>query len=78
MNTILPLPACIERRDRLAARDRRPVAPAVFLGIQEGFGVVPDIELWNLTADAAGLGKAGFTLSRNSIIAAGYRLPATQ
>lgn len=77
MTALLPLPTSIERRDRLAARDRRPVAPAVYLGIQEGFGIVPDIELWNLTADAAGLGKAGFTLSRASIIAAGYRLPAS-
>lgn len=77
MTALLPLPASIERRDRLAARDARPLAPAVFIGIQEGFGPIPAIELWNLTGDICGLGKAGATVSRKSIIAAGYRLPAS-
>lgn len=50
------------------------LAPAVFIGVQSGFGVMPDIELWNLTANIKGH-SAGATLSRETIIAAGYILP---
>lgn len=77
MTAILPsLFVTPDRRERLAARfDLRPLAPATLLGVQEGFGPVPDIELWNLTADIPGY-KAGGTVSRGTLIEAGFRLPA--
>lgn len=74
----------IHRREAAGIRFARsrttwplPIAPATFLGIQEGYGLIAPIELWNLTAEIPGLGKAGATVSRKSIIAAGYRLPAS-
>lgn len=51
-----------------------PFAPATFCGVQSGCGVMPDFELWNLTAPIAGH-SAGSTVSRQSIEAAGYQLP---
>lgn len=76
MNAILPsLFVTPERRERLAAREARPLAPVTFLGVQEGWGPIPAIELWNLTADIPGY-KAGCTLSRATLIKAGFRLPA--
>lgn len=74
MTALLPLPASIERRDRLAARLSRPLAPATYLGLQEGFGPVPAIHLWNLTSDIPGY-RAGSTVSSATLIVAGYRLP---
>lgn len=52
----------------------RPFAPATFCGVQSGCGVMPDFELWNLTAPISGH-SAGSTVSRQSIEAAGYQLP---
>ncbi len=51
------------------------LAPAEFHGIQEGFGVFQDIELWNLTADIPGHPE-GSTVSRETLISAGYFVPA--
>ncbi|MBP8257098.1 MAG: hypothetical protein KAX37_07205 [Opitutaceae bacterium] len=64
------------RREAIAARVQRARAalPAYFSGIQDGFGVVPDIELWTLTRDV-GIHPAGSTLSRQTIEAHGYTLP---
>ena len=49
-------------------------APAEFLGIQEGFGSIPAIELWNLTQDIEGH-VSGSTVSRQTLEAKGYVLP---
>jgi len=46
----------------------------VFHGVQSGMGVMPDFELWNLTAPV-GIYPAGSTLSREAIEALGYSLP---
>ena len=77
MNTAI-LPAYfvpIARREQLAARAAaRRIAPARFCGIQEGFGSIPAIELWNLTADIPGH-CAGSTVARETLLAAGYILP---
>jgi hypothetical protein len=85
MTSILPsYSLSIHRREVAGVRLARagsawplPLAPAKFLGVQEGFGPIAPIELWNLTSDIPGLGKAGATLSRATLIAAGYRLPAS-
>jgi hypothetical protein len=52
-------------------------APAVFGGVQEGLPArgVPDIELFNLTQEIPGH-PAGSTVSRNTLEAAGYTVPA--
>lgn len=76
MKSLLPMAACIERRERLSARAGRPIAPAVYIGFQEGFGPVPSFHLWSLVADIAGH-KAGSTVSSNTLISAGYRLPTS-
>ena len=55
----------------------RPLAPATYCGIHRGDGVHADIELWNLTAPIAGH-PAKSTVSRETIEAAGYRLPPVQ
>lgn len=64
------------RREAIAARLQRArrALPAYFTGIQDGGGFVPDIELWTLT-QPVGIHPAGSTLSRQTIEAAGYRLP---
>ena len=51
----------------------KPLAPATFLGVQEGWGSLPPIELWNLTADLEGH-PVGSTVSRETIEALGYYL----
>lgn len=52
-----------------------PLAPAVFLGVQPGFGVLPPFALYNLTADIPGHPE-GSTVSSVTLLAAGFRLPA--
>lgn len=47
------------------------VAPADFIGVQSGCGVVADIELYNLRADIPGH-RAGSTVSAQTLRAAGY------
>lgn len=51
-----------------------PVAPVEFIGLQSGFGVQPDFELWNTTEPFAGHAK-GATLSPDTIHALGYITP---
>lgn len=51
-------------------------APAVFLGIQSGFGFSPDFALYNLTADIDGH-PAGSTVSAETLEARGFFLPAS-
>ncbi|MBE7538476.1 MAG: hypothetical protein HS122_08695 [Opitutaceae bacterium] len=53
----------------------RPIAPAVFHGIQDGFGVFPSIELWNLTANIPGHPE-GSTISRQTLEKHGFFVPA--
>lgn len=50
------------------------LAPAVFVGVQEGFEQIPSIELYNLTTDIAGHSN-GSTVSRDTIERAGFYLP---
>lgn len=49
----------------------RPMAPAVFIGVQDGFGLRPSFRLFNLTADIAGH-PAGSTVSEETLTAAGF------
>jgi hypothetical protein len=62
---------------RIAARRRAslPLAPAVFIGVQEGWGVIPDSELYNLTAPIPDR-TTGSTVTRETLEAAGYYVPA--
>lgn len=53
----------------------REPAPAVWLGTQSGCGVAADVDLYNLTAPIEGH-PAGSTVSGQTLIAAGYTLPA--
>jgi hypothetical protein len=55
-------------QDIVPAIERKKPAPAVFLGIQEGFPSegIPDIELYNLTEDFAGYPKNS-TVSRQTL-----------
>ncbi len=50
-------------------------APAIFCGIQQGYGYIPDLELWTLIEPIAGY-PAHTTLARQTIEAAGFILPA--
>lgn len=53
----------------------RQPAPAVWMGTQSGAGLVPDLDLYDLTADIEGH-PAGSTVSGQTLVAAGYSLPA--
>ena len=55
------------------ARLRR-LAPAKFIGIQDGFGVFPSIELYNLTA-RVGIHSVGSSVSRRTLESHGYYVP---
>jgi hypothetical protein len=50
-------------------------APAFFIGVQQGFAHLPDIELFNLT-EQVGIHTAGSTVSRNTLEKHGYTVPA--
>lgn len=52
----------------------KPLAPAHYLGLQNGFSFIPDVHLWNLTEDIPGHPKHS-TVSSETLIKAGYRLP---
>ena len=52
----------------------RPLAPAVFIGVQEGFGGVPSFRCYNLTAQM-GEHPPGSTVSEQTLLAMGYQLP---
>lgn len=54
---------------------QKPVAPVEFVGVQSGFGILKDFELWNTTEDFAGH-KKGATLSAETIDKLGYITPA--
>lgn len=56
--------------------DLRPLAPAEFFARQSGFGIVPDFDLYNLTADVPGH-PVGSSVSAQTLTRLGYRLPAT-
>lgn len=49
-------------------------APARFLGIQEGIGHIPNIELWDLMEDIDGH-CVGSTVSRQTLEKAGFYVP---
>ena len=58
---------------------KRPVqarrfAPAQFIGIQDGFGLIPSIELYNLTA-RVGIHCVGSSVSRSTLESHGYYVP---
>lgn len=52
-------------------------APAEFVAIQDGFGIVEDFEMWNLTRDIPGH-CSGSTVSRQTLEAAGYFVPKSR
>ena len=54
----------------------KPPAPAIYAGTQEGFGTIPPFRLYNLTANIPGH-PAGSTVSDQTLLAAGYRLPVS-
>ncbi len=60
---------------RLAAQKRLPLAPAFFIGVQQGFGPIPDTEMFNLTADITPEHRNGSTVSRATLEKAGYYVP---
>lgn len=58
-----------------AAPEPKGVAPVEFIGVQQGFGTMPSMNLYNLTEDVPGLGVKGSTLAERSIVKAGYEVP---
>ena len=57
----------------VAVKTLRP-APARFIGIQDGFGVLPAIELYALTAPV-GMHPACSSVSRRTLESHGYYVP---
>lgn len=51
--------------------DLRPLAPATFLGIQDGFGIYPSIALYILR-EQVGIHPAGSTVSRQTLERHGF------
>jgi hypothetical protein len=58
----------------VAIAQSKPVAPAVYVGRQDGAGIFDDFDLYNLTADIPGHPE-GSTVSAETLERAGYRLP---
>jgi hypothetical protein len=54
--------------------DSPPYAPAKFIGIQEGFGLVPPVELYTLDAPV-GEHPVGSSVSRQTLERHGYQVP---
>ena len=52
----------------------RRLAPAKFIGIQDGFGLTPSIELYNLTA-RVGIHPVGSSVARCTLESHGYYVP---
>ena len=50
------------------------LAPAIYVGVQPGCGVMPDFALFNLTADLPGHPR-GSTVSEQTLRSAGYDVP---
>ena len=73
MSTTQKLPRALERAIE-ATENFHTKNVATFVGIQEGFGAIPDFELWNLLIPV-GIHPEGSTVSRATIEAHGYRLP---
>ena len=57
----------------VAVKTLRP-APATFIGIQDGFGVAPAIELYALTAPV-GMHPIRSSVSRRTLESHGYYVP---
>jgi hypothetical protein len=57
----------------VAVKNLRP-APAIFIGIQDGFGVIPAIELYALTAPV-GMHPVRSSVSRRTLESHGYYVP---
>ncbi len=57
-----------------AATAQKELAPAVFIGTQSGFGIMPDMDLFNLTRDIEGHPE-GSTVSRQTLEAHGFLVP---
>lgn len=51
-----------------------PIAPAIFIGIQEGIAHIPDTEIFNLTAEVAGRPMHS-TVARFTLESAGFFVP---
>jgi hypothetical protein len=51
-----------------------PLAPARFIGIQDGFDLGPSIELYNLTAPV-GIHPVGSSVSRETLERHGFSVP---
>lgn len=51
-----------------------PIAPAIFIGVQKGFGAIQDFRCYNLTAPV-GPHPIGSTLSEHTLVAMGFTLP---
>ena len=58
----------------MAASEFSPAAPATFIGIQDGFGLMPPIELYNLHTPV-GEHPAGSSVSRQTLEKHGYAVP---
>ncbi len=59
-----------------------PLAPAYFIGTQEGLpatatrAAIPSFDLYNLTAPLGKVHPVGSTVSAQTLIAHGFRLPS--
>ncbi len=60
---------------RLESQHRLPAAPAVFIGMQLGYGFAADIELFNLTTDVSPELLRNSTVSRETLEKAGFYVP---
>lgn len=58
----------------MVAVKHRRLAPARFIGVQDGFGVLPPIELYALTAQV-GIHPACSSVSRRTLESHGYYVP---
>jgi len=58
----------------MAAPEFPPTAPATFIGIQDGFGILPPIELYTLDAPV-GIHPIGSSVSRQTLEKHGYSVP---
>ncbi len=57
--------------------DLAPMAPAVYIGRQEGIGRIPAMDLFNLTEDIPGHPKDS-TVSEMTLSRVGFRLPSRE
>ena len=51
----------------------RPLAPALYAGHQDGFGITEGFDLWLLTASIPGHPE-GSSVSTQTLVAVGYRV----